>query len=363
MKPCKKILFIINSSLDNSGVPKVAFDIISGLHEKYYFDILVQSDKIGYYDEILKSLGCNIIYYGKPFVGKKLYIYNLTCRILKLRKTIKRGRYDVIQSFTGYQAGIDCLAGALAGSKIRIANIHGTVKRNHTLFTGTYERICLYLIGRFSTVRIGVSEQAALSIYSGVSYKVIYNSIPFDEFLNIKKTEHSEINLIQIGYYNENKNQLFSLKILNELKLQGRNVRLFFIGYAVGDNYFQKMQNYIHQYNLSDCVSFLEHDYDKKKVFPIIDYMLQPSLSEGLSLTALECQASKIPCIVSEAIPQAADIGLLHRLPLYDADAWGRFICDNLGSNDTLDERKCLQFSRDRFLSNFDSIYSNGDIR
>ena len=41
--PIKKVLFIINSGLLNSGVSRVAVDIIEGLADDFLFDIVVQS--------------------------------------------------------------------------------------------------------------------------------------------------------------------------------------------------------------------------------------------------------------------------------------------------------------------------------
>lgn len=353
----KNVLLIINSGLLNSGVPKVVFDIVSALYEKYDFDILVQSNKKEYYDDKLLYYGCNIIYFGNPVYGRKRYFYDLTIRLLKTLWIVRRKKYDIIHSFTGYQAGVDCLAGFLAGSNVRIANIHGVVSSTNTLVTGSYERICCYLIKRFATNRIGVSEQAASSLYKGMNYEVIYNSVRFDEYQKIAKEVHAGINLIQIGYYNENKNQLYSLNILRELKKQNQKVCLYFIGYDMGNGYYDQMLNYIVHNELTDNVIFLNHDYDKKKILPYIDYMLQPSIFEGLSLTALECQASCIPCIVSDAIPEIVNIGFLHRIPLIHMNAWVSFIRDGDGKNDHIEEQKTTIFSRTRFLDSFDKIY------
>ena len=54
MSEKKRILLIVNSGLLNSGVPKVVFDIITGLHSEFKFDILVQSPQKEYYDTFLQ---------------------------------------------------------------------------------------------------------------------------------------------------------------------------------------------------------------------------------------------------------------------------------------------------------------------
>ena len=98
-------------------------------------------------------------------------------------------------------------------------------------------------------------------------------------------------------------------------------------------------------------------DYKKDKIFPIIDFMLQPSYREGLSLVALECQAAGIKCLVSEAIPDEVNIGLLHRLPLTAQMEWIKSISQLRNIEESINDEKVETFSRTSFLNDFMLIY------
>lgn len=353
----RRILLIINSGLINSGVPKVVIDIVSGLYSKYTFDIVVQSKQKGYYDEILRQMGCRIFYRSKIPSGRIGILYRLTLWPIKLFCVILNGSYDCVHSFTAYQSGIDCLVAKLCGVKIRVSNTHGTVARNHSFLTGLYQKISLFCIRKFATHRIGVSTLSAKSIYNGMNYKVIYNSIPVDEYKQISHIEHDGLNFLQIGYFNENKNQLFSISLLKELLEESIKCHLFLIGFDDGNGYLNLILDYIKANDLSESVTFLPHDYKKDKIFPIIDFMLQPSYREGLSLVALECQAAGIKCLVSEAIPDEVNIGLLHRLPLTAQMEWIKSIRQLRNIEESINEEKVETFSRTSFLNDFMLIY------
>lgn len=354
--PIKKVLFIINSGLLNSGVSRVAVDIIEGLADDFLFDIVVQSDKVDFYNKYLLNRGCSIYYLGYPPHGRKRIFYNLTKRNVQLYRIIKKGNYDVVHSFTAYQSGLDCAVAAFAGVRIRISNTHGTVVRNRSVLTGTYQKICSYLIRACCTSKIGVSRQAASSIYGSSQYRIIYNSIDFIKYQKIIKKKHSGINMLQIGYFNSNKNQLFSLQVLEYIIAQGVNAHLYFIGYENEVGYFDRLNKYIMDKKLLNFVSFLPHDYDKFNIFPLVDFMIHPSCQEGFSLVALECQAADITCLVSDAVPEIVNIGLLIRLPLTDISEWVRIILEN-NVLKKINEEKASLFSRDLFISSFKSIY------
>lgn len=352
----RKILLVINSGLVNAGVPHVVKDIIEGLHNEYHFEIAVQSSDVAYFDDYFKSLGCIIHYLGPPKNGRKRIFYNLFLHPIKINRILKMTSFDVIHSFTGYQSGIDCAIGYVNKVPVRISNVHGTITDSNKRITGLYERMCKFLIRRFPTKRIGVSEQAAKSIYKGLSYEVIYNSVDFRAYENIEKVNHKGINILQIGYFCRNKNQLFSLDILNRLRKHNRDFHMYFIGYENSPTYLTQMNQYIRDNRLGSHVTFLNHDCDKFKIFPIIDFGLIPSIHEGLSLVALELQAAKIITLGSISIPSSVNIGYLHRLSLDNIDDWIKTLTDSHNSY-CINKNTLCQFSRDTFLLKIKNSY------
>lgn len=355
----KRILLIVNSGLLNSGVPKVISDIIVSLHSEYGFDIMVQSSREEYYDSSFKQMGCRIIYTKHKPSGRLSVVYLFSIWVLLLLKVFHKTKYHAIHSFTAYQSGIDCFIASLCGIKIRISNTHGTVNLNNSIFYGTYQRICRYLIRRYATHKIGVSKQAAESVYDKGSFEVIYNSVPLTELGTTIKEPHICLNFLQVGYYNDNKNQLFSLSLIKELVNRQCQCHMYFIGFDNHVGYEPLIDDYIHSNNLESFVTKLPHDYPKEKIYPIIDFMLLPSRREGLSLVALECQAANIKCLVSTSIPDDVNIGLLHKLPLDNINLWISTIYELYSKDEKVDIETAIKFSRENFKKSISSLYTN----
>jgi hypothetical protein len=58
-----------------------------------------------------------------------------------------------------------------------------------------------------------------------------------------------------------------------------------------------------------------------------MDRIVLPSKYEGLGICAVEGQTAGLPCVISDAVPEEADVveGLVHRLPLSaDPVEWAR---------------------------------------
>lgn len=354
----KRVLLIINSGLLNSGVPKVVTNIVSGLHSTINFDIAVQSRHKEYYDDFLEKNGCKIFYMGKIPNGRWKYFYHFTIWPIKLYLLLITRKYNCIHSFTAYQSGIDCFVAKLCGIKIRISNTHGVVSYNRTALNGSYQKFCKFLIKKFCTKRIGVSKHAAESIYHEMKYDIIYNCVPFHSLNKISKKKHENLNFIQIGYFNDNKNQLFSLEIINKLISKHIKCHLFLIGFSNEEKYYEKMLEYIKEHSLYEHVTILPQNYKKEDLYPIVDFMLLPSIREGLSFVALECQSANIKCLVSDNVPEEANMGLLHRISLNSIDTWIHTIGVLMNTQEKVLQNKVLLFSEETFIKKIQQLYN-----
>ena len=86
----------------------------------------------------------------------------------------------------------------------------------------------------------------------------------------------------------------------------------------------QKMQ----ELNLKE-VQLLPHDSDVPAAFAQSEYMIFPSVFEGLPLSLLEAQVMRVRCFVSDAVTREADIGLCRYLSLKQpADQWARAVLE-----------------------------------
>lgn len=132
-----------------------------------------------------------------------------------------------------------------------------------------------------------------------------------------------------VGRMTPQKNHLFALDVIAEVRRQRRAVRLL----VVGDGPLRtRLQDRVAELCLEDAVIFAGVRADMPAVLSGMDVLLAPSLHEGFPIIGLEAQASGLPCIVSEAYPREANIiGAMTFLPLVAGPAaWTRHLTERL---------------------------------
>lgn len=140
------------------------------------------------------------------------------------------------------------------------------------------------------------------------NFYVINNAIDAEKFKFDLKTRNEYRNrfnvenkkvLIQVGEFNEQKNHLFTIELLSELLKSDNNYVLFLVGKGELE---KQIDEKISKLNIRDSVVKLGFRDDVNKLLQMADYYLMPSKFEGLSVAAIEAQASGIPCLFSDCI-------------------------------------------------------------
>lgn len=139
-----------------------------------------------------------------------------------------------------------------------------------------------------------------------------------------------------VGRFYGVKNQAFLLDLLKEFLKINKNSCLLLIGDGPDKGNIEHKCN---DMDLSDHVIFTGSRTDTEEFYQAMDVFVFPSKWEGFGIVAIEAQTSGLPCIVSEGVPQAVDIGadLVHRLKL---DAGAEKWAGAIGRIDT-SNRKC----------------------
>ena len=329
-----RVLFIVGS-MDIGGVQSCIMDFarISPL-DQVRFDVAVLSWKKGFHEAEFRKYGN--IYHIPLLKASNKYLsvpytpLNDIMLQIRLRRFLKaHAPYDAIHANLLKGAAPAMEAARSCGVPVRIAHCHVDRPDRLNPFDTWYYRWCARRIEKSATVKLAVSEKAADLLFDRYSARVIKNPIVNLERLNPKKYGHvpcSEIRLVQIGTFSNRKNQCFSVNILKQLLDMGQAAKLFFIGYPLdGSEYVHKIEKSVAELGLEGSVVFLPRDTDVPLALSRSDYMLIPSLREGLPNVALEGQAMGVPCFLSDAITKAADCGLCVFLPLEaGAEAWAR---------------------------------------
>ncbi|WP_396128562.1 glycosyltransferase [Exiguobacterium mexicanum] len=290
-----------------------------------------------------------------PLRGIKLFV-----DLIKIIEN--KGPYDIIHCHNGWESGICVLVAKLKGINIRIVHSHGVyINEGKNIILKSYNNLNKKLIQHKSSIKISCSDKAGESLFGlNSDFCNVLNPIkinPHLTYTSLIKNDEKCINILQIGYYASNKNQIFSLSLLKKLIENGYSVHLNFIGYINEKNYFEEMKEYIDKKNLNDYVSFLPHDYDKQKIFSDTSVLLLPSHQEGLGIVLLEAQAAGVKCIASSNVSSDANLGLCQFVSLKSKDLWIEKIININNYECEINMELLEKVSIDNYLKTIRSIY------
>ena len=363
-----KVLLVSSGGLSKSGVPSVIMTIVDGLKDSYDFDILLHTDNPGYYDQQFISYGGKIFRCPKKHFSFKLFdraAELLRPALLKsvTRKIIrKNGPYKVIHCNNDFDASGCVEAAKKENIPIRICHTHKTWKSDSQMgfLTRMYRRSCRKVILDNATTLIGCSSDANNSTFgSTAKTQVVFN--PYEENLfspTLPLKNPDGLNLIQVGYLNDNKNQLFSIDILKELIESCPKVHLTLIGKDNGE-YTDTVEKKIQKYGIQDFVTLLPADADISKAMEQSSILLFPSKYEGFGIVLIEAQSMGLHCLVSDTVPKETDRGGVEFISLSEGPkAWADFI---LSHSNLLEKRvqDCTPFSTKTFIDTVRNLYSN----
>lgn len=120
-----------------------------------------------------------------------------------------------------------------------------------------------------------------------------------------------------IGRFVAQKNHDFILNVFNEAYQRNKNSMLMLVGTG---ELIGEIKQKARDMGLEKYISFLGYREDVPDILQGMDVLLMPSLYEGFPVTAVEAQASGLPCILSDTITQEAKISdNVKYLSLYDS--------------------------------------------
>ncbi|MGM9929612.1 MAG: glycosyltransferase [Bacillus sp. (in: firmicutes)] len=322
-----------------------------------HFDVLLLSDVKGYYEDEFRK-------YGEIYRICAPQRKNKICRVIALftdyfyfkKKTIdllkSLPEYDAIHAHhTTYNAPV--LSGAKkVGIPVRIA--HCAVnkpegKLKNRLYCDIYLWMCSFVLNSCATSKLGVTQNAADYVFGKNRGRMIKNpTLDLTRFNpSLYKRENKNIlTLLMVGSFSDRKNQSFAVDILDIILRTGQKCVLKLIGYPRSEKevYFPMLKEKITNLKLEKYVEILPQDSDIPFHMSQSDYLLIPSLQEGLPNVALEAQAMNLPCIISTDVSKDCDCGLCTFLPLSKgASCWADYILEE--HNKVCDKKRCVDMS------------------
>lgn len=306
-------------SMNNAGTEMVIMNWYRNIdRNKIQFDFLVQNK--GSLDEDILNMG-----------GKIHYISNDNNKLYK-KKLVKFFRenkeYNIIHTHTHSEMGRVLNAAKIAGINCRVAHSHNCRSDANNLMK-ILKKIKSIPIKNNATHFFACSKEAGewLFPFKNIDIEVIKNGIDLEKFkynsnfrneirkeLGIKEDEKV---ICHVGRFAEQKNHKLVVDICNEVIKTDKKIKVILVGNGPLE---ESIKEKVKDLDLSYNFIFLGNRTDVNKIMSAADLFLFPSLYEGLGIVLIEAQANGLTCIVSNGVPDEADmnIGLYNKLSIED---------------------------------------------
>ncbi len=316
-----KILYIITKS-NWGGAQKYVYEISRALPRNQYASAVIYGDSgdgkknEGLLALKLKTEGISETFFIKNF-SRDIFFISDFLTFIEIIKTIKNYRPDIIHLNSSKAGILGAMAGKITGVKKIIFTVHGwPFNEKRDLISRLILWKISWLTVLFSNYIITVSsgnynQCLKMPFVRKRKVHLIYNGIA--EISQTKKnearkkisykeyTDDKEIWIGAIGELHPNKNLAVLIKAFREL---GFEAKLFIVGQGQEKEPLMRLVDKLDLKNKVFLAGFIEN---ASKYILAFDFLVLPSLKEGLPFVILEAGINKIPVIGSN-IPGINDI-------------------------------------------------------
>lgn len=314
--------------MDMGGAETFIMNVYRNIdREKIQFDFVVHTnDKCVYDDEIL-SLGGKI-YRVPKYLGKNHMQYKKSWENF-LKSHLK---YKIIHGHVRSTAYI-YLSIAKKFNLITIIHSHNTSsgKGIKSKIKDLFQYPIRYIADYFFACSNNAGKWLfGKKICNSNEFYIIKNAIDIEKFKfnnNIRnkirnefKIQDKQFVIGHVGRFHEQKNHIFLIDIFSCLLKERPDAILL----LVGDGELRStIENKVEKLGIAQSVIFTGVRPDVHKLFQAMDIFVFPSLYEGLGIVLIEAQASGLPCVVSNTIPEEAVLSEnLKKISLNDKNNW-----------------------------------------
>ena len=361
----EKILLVFDKGLGYGGVESVIMSIVRNLSHRYTFDLLTNTGTEKAYDKEFESFGGKIFrvpfYEGGWHFRQRLdyYIRGYYLYIKALEVIRENMPYQAVHCNNGNEGGIVLAAAKKAGVPVRIMHSHAVFSPDtfiRKIITEKYRR----LIMKNATCLLGCSETACSLFYENKHNKIIYNSYDSKKFsrVEVETIAPHPLKLIQVGRYEQVKNQIFSLNILKCLLSVFPDATLDLVG-GQGGEAESALKCVAMDLGITDNVRFYRADADIPALLKQSDLFLLPSLSEGFGIVLIEAQAVGLKCYASNTVPAVTNCGGVDYLSLEDgASRWAQKIIADYEAGKCMPRMyDCTKYAVDNVMNEYIKVY------
>ena len=349
-------------NLVNGGIESMLLNYYSKLSTEFTFVVVIHNIPEEKCLKAFNDLGITvyqITHWNNNFIKHFKELYN----ILIIEKP------EIFQTHHNLYNFIPCFIAKCAGVKKRISHCHNYLPKKNIK-----QKLFSFLSYVFSTnqAACGIGAATFLTNKSCVSknkVKIIYNAIPIDKYKYNPNIRNKIRNLHQwndfyvygnVGRFCEQKNQLFLIKIYEQIYANNPNSRFLIIG---GDGpLYKAIKDKIDNSSIRNVTTILKNITNVNEYYQAMDFLLLPSLYEGVSVTLIEGLISNLPCIISDTITDEFTSKLIHYASIKSVDSWISEI-QNIRNNSNrinyIDKELLEKFDIEKLSKNLSEYYKN----
>lgn len=201
-----------------------------------------------------------------------------------------------------------------AGVSCRV--LHSHLNSSSDKLLHRLRNVPLNAIGlRYATDLLACSSDAGRYLFGSRHFTVINNGIPLEEFsfrADLRQRLRDELGIGSadpvigcVGRFVQQKNYPFAVRVFSRLLKDLPNAKLIILGDGDGREPINKA---IADEGIERSVRLPGVREDVNEFYSAFDVLLMPSLYEGLPVSAIEAQASGLPCVFSVGVPHEVDL-------------------------------------------------------
>lgn len=324
-----RVLHVL-SSLDRGGAETLVVEWLRNLdHSQFELTCVVTDREVPYaLEEEVLLLG------GKVLRSPRLAVKNLKGYLSWWLSTLRRGTWDIVHAHYMAPAALYLLLARFAGS-FTIAHSHN-VGETSTM-KGRVRQFLQWPVRLIAEDLVACSADAGRAMFGpGACFRVIANGVDTKRFefcQEVREQNRSALGLDlatpvvgHVGNFRAVKNHARLLDIHEAVLALRPTARLLLIG---DGELRSEIEGEIVARELQDSVMSLGPRSDVPALLSVMDALVFPSESEGLGISLIEAQASGLPSVVSDVVPQEValtDLIEFQGLGSSD-DVWARRVC------------------------------------
>lgn len=343
----KKKIAIVTGSLVTGGAEAMVAELATKLNkEKYEIKVIcIYISVKSPIEKMLEKSGVNVIFLNKTD-GVNLNTF------FKLKKILKEFNPDVVH--THLSGAIYSYPWVILSKYKMVHTLHTSPEKEFSRMTQKLFKL-LYMFNKAKLVTVSPENKIkAAKHYSLNSKKIemVFNPVDIKRFeRSVDNEKQIDLNFINVGRQDQNKNQEIIIKAFNEITKKYKNTKLFLVGDGEKNNHLKSLSE---EFNLENKIIFTGIIENPESYLKKSDIYIQSSNYEGLPLSVLEAMASGL-AIVSTNVGGLKDI-VSNNGVLVEANNLKELITamDLLVSNkNILDEMK---FNSKKNIKKFDSL-------